>query len=1042
MMDSSVKNAEMILVVDDDEDFRDSLAGFLETQGYVTQEAEGGAQALLLCQERLPDLILLDAEMPGLDGFSLCSQLSKAAKTATIPIIMITGLDDAESVDKAFDAGAEEYITKPVNWSVLRLRIHRIIERKKLQAQQLIYASAFEQSPASIMITDLNGIIQHVNPSFLRISGYSKAEVVGRKPSFLRSGKTPLSVYQQLWETITHGKLWHGEFVNRKKNKEIFIESALIVPIRDQFGVMTHYLASKSDITSQRRAEMLLEQSRRDLAKAQEVSHTGSWAWNLEDDRLSWSDEMFNICRLNPQSYQPTYSGYLQRVHDEDRGSLKEAVNRTMVSPFPPFRNEHRINCDDGEVLWVETRGEMENQAQGEGMQLVGTLADITERKQREKALQESQEQYRKLLETSQFVPWELDLTTNCFTYMGPQIFDLLGNQPEEWLDIDYWLSRVHPDDRERANQICSVATAQGEDHDFEYRMIAKDGRTIWIRDVVTVVHQRDRVVGLRGFFIDITVQKTGEIELRQTMELLKKNEHQLQAILSNTSALVFLKDLQGRYLLINRRFESLFHVSNEEIQGKTVFDLYPPQAAKALHENDQKIIRNGHSMEMEEIIPQDDGIHTYLSVKFPLYDEHKTIFALGGIATDITDRKVAELKLKKAKQNAELANQAKSQFLAAMSHDIRTPMNAILGMGEILAESGLTAKQRQYLNVLTHAGEGLLALINDILDLSKIEAGQLQMETVSFDLYDLVEGAGQILQHKAAQKQIELTLAIHPDTPHEVMGDPQRLRQILLNLLGNAIKFTPEGSIDLSMAPQQGDLVRFVVSDTGIGIPKEKFTDIFRSFTQAETSTTRRFGGSGLGLAICAQLVEKMGGEIWVESELGVGSRFFFEARLPRSGDALSDEHLTHVVRQSEPRLDSLAESTKRGALKILMVDDAEDNLFVLSAFLENTPHEIEIAKNGLLALEAFKTGEFDLILMDMMMPVMDGYEATKQIRAWEQRHDWNRTPVVALTANVMRESVSMTLEAGCDLYLSKPIRKAYLLEVIGRFTALEGST
>ncbi|MBF0380911.1 MAG: response regulator [Magnetococcales bacterium] len=778
----------LIMIVDDDEDFRDSLAGFLETRDYLVKEIENGKDALAYCENNRPDLILLDANMPEMDGFFVCSELNKNPKNRSIPVIMITALADELSVDRAFEVGADEYITKPLNWSVLRLRIQRIIDRQ----------------------------------------------------------------------------------------------------IRDN-------------------------------------------------------------------------------------------------------------------------------------------------------ALNESRDKYRLLLETSNFVPWEMDVEYFKFTYIGPQIYNLLGYPAQEWTDIDYWRSRLHPEDREEATRFCLTSTENGEDHDFEYRAISALGKVVWLRDVVTLVRTDGKVTGLRGFFIDITEEKLGEQELHKTMDLLVKSENQLQAILANTSAVVFLKNIDSRYMLINRRFEELFKVSNQDVIDKSDFDLFPNNIAQKLYENDLKVLEQGKSLEIEEVIYHNNEYHTYISVKFPLYNDENKIFAIGGIATDITDRKKAEDDLCEAKQNAELANRAKSQFLAAMSHDIRTPMNAILGMGEVLAESGLNKTQTKHLEVLTHAGEGLLALINDILDLSKIEAGQLQLETVSFNLPDLISSTVHILQQKASKKGLDFKHQLDTKCEKIVVGDPQRLRQVLLNLLGNAIKFTEVGTVELEVKSHFADRILFVVKDTGIGISQNKIKTIFQPFTQADNSITRRFGGSGLGLSICNHIVEEMGGSIQVESETGKGSIFSFTARLPRSKGDLADRTITQVKRQKSRGTIKNKKTIEKRAMHILLVDDAIDNIIVIEAFLKKTNHTVKVAKNGLEAVEEFSKGSFDIILMDMMMPVLDGYGATRRIRALEKQEDIEPIPIIALTANAMKDDLDKTLVAGCDMYLSKPIRMTHLLDVIDSFSKTE---
>jgi PAS domain S-box-containing protein len=405
----------------------------------------------------------------------------------------------------------------------------------------------------------------------------------------------------------------------------------------------------------------------------------------------------------------------------------------------------------------------------------------------------------------------------------------------------------------------------------------------------------------------------------------------------------------------------------------------------------------------------------------------------IGSQLGQVIIRQRAEEDLRRAKSSAESANRAKSEFLTTMSHEMRTPMNVILGMADLLSEGSLHEEQRDYVRIFQKAGANLLQLINDILDLSKVESGRVELESIAFDLGALLEKTIELMESRAHNRGLQLTLEVLPGVPMGLVGDPNRLRQILINLIGNAVKFTERGSVTLRVEPDPGGAagwLRFNVLDTGIGIADDKTEMIFDRFTQADSSTTRQYGGTGLGLAISRGLVELMGGRIGCTSEVGKGSTFFLTAPFDvrkALGTPVSAEPAVIAISPAKA-------SGQRPLTRILIAEDSEDNLVLTKAYLKGGGFEIDVAENGKIAVEKRISGNPHLVLMDVQMPVMDGLEATQAIRQWEAKTAAPPIPILALTAHAGGDAVARSQEAGCTEHLTKPIQKATLLEAISR--------
>lgn len=523
--------------------------------------------------------------------------------------------------------------------------------------------------------------------------------------------------------------------------------------------------------------------------------------------------------------------------------------------------------------------------------------------------------------------------------------------------------------------------------------------------------------------------------ELEEENRLLKRSGNQLHGlkrylleIFDNTPAPIYMKDSEGRYVLINKRFESVSHIFLEEIIGKVDEEIFPEQIATLFRGQDQEVKRQNRSLEFVETIVMPDGEFTFLTLKFPIHDANGEILGVAGFCTDITNQKRNEDELALAKEAADVANRAKSMFLANMSHEIRTPMNGIMGMTQLLEYTELSAEQRRYLDSIQISSESLLSIINDVLDLSKIEAGKIELERESFSLRASINDIVKTQISRVHAKGLSIHIDIPANIPDNFIGDQFRLRQILLNLVGNSIKFTDTGDITVAvrLEERQDDaaLLRFSVTDTGIGIKPEVVEKIFDPFTQADASTTRNFGGTGLGLSISRRLVELMGGRIDVESNAGCGS--IFNVVVPFAVNEIQVEQhagsgsLQPLVREDHP-------------LHILLAEDDEVNRHLFLELLNRIGHTLETAENGREAVAKWEQKVFDIILMDVQMPEMDGIEAMRIIREHE-RGTGCHIPIIALTAHSQREDQENFLHQGFDGYVSKPMKFKVLNEEIRR--------
>ena len=649
---------------------------------------------------------------------------------------------------------------------------------------------------------------------------------------------------------------------------------------------------------------------------------------------------------------------------------------------------------------------------------------DIFLRKEAEKELLKSELKYRNLIENAGSVIYSTD-SRGHITFASAKVAELTGYSPGQLVGL-HFSSLVDPSCLQKVTKhyFDQISTAT-ESTTLTFLIVTGDKEVKWVEQFAVLLQENGQYTGFQCMVKDVSHSKLMQLELEKSELKLKENQLWLQSILDNTTSLIYIKDLSGRYIMANRRFREVLNLTEDKVINRTDYDISSKELADHYRQLDDEVIRTGRSMEIEEVITTVKGERNLLLIKFPLLDGNNNVFGISGIATDITERVHYQQQLIAATKDAQEAKGMQELFLANMSHEIRTPMNGIQGMTNLLLDTELTASQKEFAEVIKRSVNNLLVIINDVLDFSKIRAGKLTIEKIDFRLQDVLDNVYAMFTHRVKKKGLLLQLQMDKDIPSQLKGDPYRLNQVLINLIGNAIKFTEQGSIKMQVSvrrrTREETVLLFTVTDTGIGISGQSQPHIFESFSQAGLDITRRFGGTGLGLAICNQLLQLQGGTISVSSEEGKGSTFSFQLPYGNSDRQTRDTPVTSNISDYSKLL---------AGMRFLVAEDNEVNQQLVDHVLKKAGATVMLVSNGEEAVQHLqKDAAFDCIIMDLQMPVMDGYAATQHIRSVLRLP----IPIIAMTATAMIGEQIRCIEVGMNDYMTKPFEFTELYRRIG---------
>ncbi|MBD2667152.1 two-component hybrid sensor and regulator [Richelia sinica FACHB-800] len=1061
-----------------------------ERYKYTITTVETFTTAWQYCQQTWPDVILLDYCLPDSEGLNKLAPLAKLNLGAELPVLVVSEYPEPAIAVQVMKLGCHSCLFKrDLTDQLLYQNIHKIIQQQQLIktfAQQQQHQAATEQAlrrehnllstivdgaGTLVMVLDRQGRIVRFNQTCQQLSNYSLEEVQNKYfwnllliPEEIESFKT---VFYSLLLTKLPAEYEHQLLTKNNQKKLISWHHSVLL---DKQGNVEFIVSTGIDITARRQTEVNLQVSEKKLKLALEFSQIGYWEWDLHTNDIVASANTLVLLGYGSGSGTIDYDAYFQCIHPKDLEQVQKKIFYALANSTD-YEAEYRVILPDSKIRWVSSKGRGEYDENGELHRMIGVLMDISDRKKSElenlcfiQALEElNQELDAQVKQRTQELETIFNQVGVGIAKLGldgypikanQTLCQLLGYSSEEILTKS--LEDIcHPQDFPISKeQIDKLWSGQQQNFSLETRYICKNGTVIWVNLTVTAV---SNTCGELDYLLVVTK----DIHTRKLAEqALAASENKYRAIFNNTFQLTGLLSTEGLVLDINQTALDFGGLTLADVINHPFWETHwwqvVPEMSNQLQESVTRAAQ-GEFMRYEvNILGTNQEVKIIDFSLRPLKNQEGNVILLIAEGRDITDRKQAEEELHKTNRELARLTQLKDEFLANISHELRTPINAILGMSESLDEGVygcLDQQQKDALTTIERSGKHLLSLINQILDVAKIQSGKMSLKLSSVSVQELCSQSLALLEPQAMKNKLQMNLHI-ADNITEIVVDPMLIKQALINLLSNAVKFTPksgkvtlEVKLDLDSEKQKLETIKlktftphilFTVTDTGIGIPSTEIDSLFQPFIQLDSQLNRQYEGTGLGLTLVKQIVEMHQGNMIVNSVLGQGSSFTM--KLPYTQPLAQNIGALNLDINSKNNNfeieDTSNENLKSAAIAplILLAEDNEANIDTIGIYLQAKGYDLVIANNGLEALELANLHQPNLILMDIQMPVMDGLESIRQIRA---NPTLSHIPIIALTALAMPGDKEKCLNAGATDYLSKPVKLKNLVNKIGALIA-----